>query len=173
MAVMWMIVLAITAGLMKLVPGGWPVVMWATALDGAPVWIEGGVVGVASALGVAAFVFGARADPVSWGLIIAAPGLLVDAFVLAGFVVHGLPSLTGSGGLDGLERLVFPWPTMLVAAGLCIAALRQAWLAWTGPQAGRAGSAAIGILVAALALFGAVQVVRGAESGPPGASIAS
>ena len=173
MAVMWMLVLALTAGLTRLVPGEWPVVMWATALDGAPAWVGSAAAGLALALGIAALVGGARMRPVSWGLIVAAPGLIVDAVVLAGFVFHGLPSLTGSGGLDALARLVFPWPTMLVPIGLCMIALRQAWWQWSSAGAGRTGSTAIRVLLAAIALFGAVEIARGAETASQAANIAS
>ncbi len=168
MAVMWMIVLAITAVLTKVVPGGWPVATWATALDGAPVWLGAGVAGLALVLGIAAFVAGARAEPVSWGMIVAAPGLLLDGAILAGFVVHGIPSLTGSGGLDGIARVVFPWPTMLGPGGLCGLALRQAWWGWTSEVGGRGGRAGVWILVAAVALFGAVEIARGAEGAGAG-----
>jgi serine/threonine protein kinase len=173
MGVMWVIVLALTALLTKVVPGEWPVVLWATSLDGAPVWVDGAVAGLALVLGLIALVAGARARPISWGLIVAAPGLILDALVLAGFVFHGLPSLTGSSGLDALARLVFPWPTMLVPVGLCLLALRQAWWIWSSPREGRAGSAAIRVFIAAIALFGAVQIARGAETSAQAASIAS
>ena len=173
MAVMWVIVLAITAALTKLVPGGWPVVMWATELDGAPSWMGAGVAGLALVLGLVALIAGARAQPVSWGMVVAAPGLIVDAVVLAGFVVHGLPSLTGSGGLDGLARIVFPWPTMLLPLGMCLLSLRQAWWAWSSPREGSGGRAGVFLLLASLALFGAVEIARGAETAPIGANIVS
>jgi serine/threonine protein kinase len=173
MGLMWAIVLALTAALTKFVPGGWPVVNWATQLDGTPVWMSGGVAGLAFALGVAALVIGARAEPVSWGMIVVAPGLILDAVVLAGFVVHGLPSLTGSGGLDGLARIVFPWPTILLPVGVGMIALRQAWAAWSSPRTGSAGRAGVFLLLASLALFGAVAIARGAETAPIGANVVS
>ena len=173
MGVMWVLVLGLTAGLTTVAPGGWPVVLWATALDGAPAWLGYGAAGLALTLGIAALVVGARAAPVSWGLVVAAPGLLVDAVILAGFVVRGLPSLTGSGGLDALARVVFPWPTMLVLMGLCVFALRHGWAAWTSGHAGRTSGAALGVILAALALFGVVEIFRGAESSPQTTNIAS
>jgi len=171
MGVMWVIVLAITAGLTGLVPGGWPVVAWASELGAAPGWMAAGAAALALLLGVLAFVAGARAEPVSWGMVIAGPGLLVDAVILGGFVVHGLPSLTGGGGLDGMARVVFPWPTMLLPVGLCVVALRQAWFAW-GQYAGK-NRAGAWIVLAAFALFGAVEIARGADSAPPGSSLVS
>jgi serine/threonine protein kinase len=173
MGLMWAIVLGLTAALTRFVPGGWPVVIWATQLDGTPIWMSGGVAGLALILGVAALVAGARAEPVSWGMIVVAPGLILDAVVLAGFVVHGLPSLTGSGGLDGLARIVFPWPTLLLPVGLCMLALRQAWWAWSSPRAGSAGRAGVFLVLASLALFGAVAIARGAETAPLGSNVVS
>lgn len=173
MGVMWVLVLGLTGGLTTVAPGGWPVIAWATMLDGAPPWLGFGSVALALALGIGAFVAGARAAPVSWGLVVAAPGFLVDAVLLAGFVVRGLPSLTGSGGLDALARVVFPWPTMLILMGLCVFCLRGAWAAWTGGHAGRTSGAAVGVILAALALFGAVEVFRGAESTAQTTTIAS
>jgi serine/threonine protein kinase len=173
MGMMWVIVLGLTAALTRFIPGAWPIVMWATELDGAPLWMSAGVAGLALALGIVALVAGARSEPVSWGMIVAAPGLMIDAVVLAGFVVHGLPSLTGSGGLDGLARIVFPWPTMLLPVGMCLLALRQAWWAWTSPRAGSAGRAGVFLLLASLALFGAVAIARGAETAPLGSNVVS
>ena len=173
LGVMWALVLVLTWVLTTVAPGGWPVVAWATALDGAPFWAGYGAAGLALALGIAAFVIGARAEPISWGFIVAAPGLLLDSVLLAGFVVRGLPSLTGSGGLDALARMAFPWPTILVLVGLCIVALRHGWAAWTSHRSGRTSGAAIGVVLAALALFGAVEIFRGAESAPQGSNIAS
>jgi hypothetical protein len=166
--VMWMVVLVITAGLTTFVPGEWPVVFWATQLDGAPVAVNAAVVGLFAALGIGAIIAGARARPASWGLLVAGPGLIADALILAGFIFPSLPKLTGSGGLDGLARLVLPWPTALVPVGVCMLFLRQAWWSWTSPNAGgKTPNAMIKIMIAALALFGAVQIVRGAEAAPP------
>ena len=100
MAAMWVIVLALCGALTSLVPGGWSVVGWATMLDGKPAWMAGGAPALAVVLGVMAFVAGVRAQPTSWGLIVAAPGLIADGLALAGFAVPSLPSLTGTGGLD-------------------------------------------------------------------------
>jgi hypothetical protein len=157
---MWGIVLVLCGVMTSFVPGGWSVVGWATMLDGKPVWMSGGVPVVAVVLGVLAFVAGVRAQPTSWGLLIAAPGLIADGLALAGFAVPSLPSLTGTGGLDQLVRLLFPWPTMLVALGLCVVALRAAWGAWSGYR--RPSVAAVGLVLAAIALFGAVEIARGA-----------
>jgi hypothetical protein len=74
--------------------------------------------------------------------------------------VPSLPSLTGAGGLDQLERLLFPWPTLLVPLGLCLVALRSAWEAWSGYR--RPSAAVLGLVLAAVALFGAVEIARGA-----------
>jgi hypothetical protein len=160
MAAMWAIVLVLCGVMTSFVPGGWSVVGWATLLDGKPPWIAGGVPAVAVLLGVFAFIAGVRAEPTSWGLILAAPGLIADGLALAGFAVPSLPSLTGTGGLDQLERLLFPWPTMLVPLGLCLVALRAAWGAWSGYR--RPSAAALGLVLAAVALFGAVEIARGA-----------
>jgi serine/threonine-protein kinase len=160
MAGMLVIVLVLCGAMTSFVPGGWSVVSWATMLDGKPVWISGGVPVLAVVLGIFAFVAGARAEPTSWGLIIAAPGLIADGLALAGFAVPSLPSLTGTGGLDQLERLLFPWPTMLVPLGLCLVALQAAWGAWSGYR--RPSAAALGLVLAAAALFGAVEIARGA-----------
>jgi serine/threonine-protein kinase len=160
MAAMLVIVLVLCGVMTSFVPGGWSVVAWATMLDGKPVWISGGVPVLAVVLGVFAFVAGARAEPTSWGLIIAAPGLIADGLALAGFATPSLPSLTGTGGLDQLERLLFPWPTMLVPLGLCLVALQAAWGAWSGYR--RPSAAALGLVLAAIALFSAVEIARGA-----------
>ena len=62
---------------------------------------------------------------------------------------------------------------MLVPIGLCMIALRQAWWKWSSPDAGRTGSTAIRVLLAAIALFGAVEIARGAETSSQAANIAS
>jgi hypothetical protein len=173
MGIMWALVLVVTGLLATVIPGGWPVVSWATSLDGSPVWACGGLAAAAVVGGILALVFGARAEPTSWGWIVLAPGLIVDGLVLLGFAVHELPNLTGSGGLDAMERILFPWPTMLVAVGLCMVALRRAWRTWKTDLPGRTSGATIGVLLAALALFGAVEIVRGAEPTPPSSSLAS
>ncbi len=163
MGVMWAIVLGLTGGLTTLLPGGGlSVGMWATRLDGMPQVISGGVAGVVAALGLAAFIAGVRSRPTSWGLVLASPGLILDGVILAGFAVHGLPSLTGSGGLDALARLFFPWPTMLVPLGLSLVVFRMAWHTWSSRRPGRTTSVAVAILIAAGLLFGAVEIVRGA-----------
>jgi hypothetical protein len=169
MGIMWAIVLFLTGILTTLLPagGGWPIVTWATALDHQGPAVAGAVAGLLGVLGIGAFVLGARAEPTSWGLIVAAPGLLADAVVVAGFAVETLPRLTGNGGFDALERVLFPWPTVLVCFGISVLALRQAWGIWASLRPGRTGGAAVGVVVAAAALFAAVQIARGAEAAPP------
>ncbi len=136
-------------------------------------WASGGIAAAALVLGLVAFVAGARAEPTSWGLLVAAPGLILDAACSSGFAVHGLPKpLTGSGGLDALAHALFPWPTILVLIGLCMLALRKAWWTWASSRPGRTSGAAVGVILAALALFGAVEVFRGADA-TPAASLAS
>jgi len=120
---------------------------------------------VLAVVGVAAFVVGARAQPTSWGLIFASPGLLAEAVVVAGFAIQVLPRLTGASGLDNLERILCPWPAALVLFGASIFALRAGWASWASRRPGRAGGATVGILLAVAALFATVQVVRGAEAG--------
>jgi hypothetical protein len=173
LGMMWLIVLVITASLSAFVPGEWPVVLWATSLDGAPIVVVATLAGLLVALGLWASVGGARAQPVSWGLLLAGPGLLCDGIIVAGFVFHGMPSLTGSGGLDALARVVFPWPTSLVLVGLSMLFLRQAWWSWSSGDSGRTVRVVIKVVIAAIALFGAVQVIRGGETLAQGTSIAS
>jgi hypothetical protein len=175
MGVMWGIVLVVTGLLTTFAPikGGLPVVTWAAWLDHAPVWLSGTVAGAALLTGIAAFIAGARAQPTSWGLVVAAPGLMADAVFLAGFAVQGMPRLTGQGGLDALVRILFPWPSMLVFVGLSLLAFRYGWRAWIGMRPGRMGAAAVCVVLAAGALFAAVEVARGADTTPPSASFAS
>ncbi|HEY2517115.1 MAG TPA: hypothetical protein VGI39_39855, partial [Polyangiaceae bacterium] len=173
MGVMWGLVLLVTGLLASFAPGGWPVVSWAASLDGSPTWASGGLAAAAILGGILALVSGARAEPTSWGWIVASPGLILDGAILLGFAVHDLPSLVGTGGLDVMVRMLFPWPTMLIAVGACILALRQAWASWSRGLPGRASSAAVGVVLAALALFGAVEIVRGVEPAPPSSTLAS
>jgi hypothetical protein len=147
--------------------------MWATRLDGLPEAISGGVAGLVATIGIAAFVLGVRAQPTSWGLVLASPGLILDGVILAGFAVHGLPSLTGSGGLDALARLLFPWPTMLVPLGLSLVAFRSAWHTWSSRRPGRTTGATVAIVIAACLLFCAVEIARGASDMVAQATLAS
>jgi serine/threonine protein kinase len=163
MGVMWAIVLGLAGAMATFLPGGGiSVGMWATRLDGLPEVVSGGVAGLVAALGIAAFVLGVRSQPTSWGLVLASPGLILDGVMLAGFAVHGLPSLTGNGGLDALARLLFPWPTMLVPLGLSLVAFRAAWRTWSSRRPGRTTAATLAIVIAACLLFCAVEIVRGA-----------
>jgi serine/threonine-protein kinase len=173
LGMMWFIVLVITAGLSAFVPGEWPIVQWATTLDGAPAFVVLTLAGLLAVLGIGAIIAGARAEPVSWGLLVAGPGLIVDGVILSGFCVHALPSLAGTGGLDALARIVFPWPTSLVPVGVCMLFLRQAWWSWSEGSPGRSVTTALKVVIAALALFGAVQILRSAENAAQGTNIAS
>jgi serine/threonine-protein kinase len=175
MGVLWGAVLLVTGLLATFAPlhGGLPVVAWASWLDRAPVWLSGAIAGAALLLGLAAFLAGTRAQPTSWGLVLAAPGLVADALFLAGFAVQGLPRLTGQEGLDALARVLFPWPSMLVFVGLSVLALRYAWRAWASMRPGRMGGTLVCVVLAAGALFVAVEVARGADAAPPQSSLAS
>ena len=51
---------------------------------------------------------------------------------------------------------------MLIPLGVCLIALRAAWGAWSGYR--RPSVAALGLVIAAVALFGAVEIARGASA---------
>jgi len=174
MGLMWAIVLGLTGAMTTLIPGGGlSVGMWATRLDGMPQVVSGSVAGVVVVLGLVAFILGVRSRPTSWGLVVASPGLILDGVILAGFAVHGLPCLTGNGGLDALARLFFPWPTMLVPLGLSLVVFRAGWRTWTSQRPGRTTNVALALVIAACLLFGAVEIVRGAGDMAAQANLAS
>jgi serine/threonine-protein kinase len=171
---MWVAILFLTGVLTTVVPmKGWPVVAWASQVDQLEPWAAGAVAAGVLLLSIAAFFFGARSNPTSWGLIVIGPGLLADAIFLAGFCVDGLPRITGSGGLDAFARTLFPWPTMLIFVGIALIAHGRAWRLWATNAPARLTGATVGIVLAAVALFCAVQVARGGDALPSTSSTTS
>jgi serine/threonine protein kinase len=157
------IVLVLTGIGATFLSGTLPVVAWARTLDGLASWASSGATSLAVVLGFAALVFGARARPVSWGLVVAAIGLLIDGVGFAGFVFPSLPRLSGTATMNALAQLAFAWATGLVAVGVAMVLVRQAWQAWSSDTAGRGQVIAIAIVLATAALLCAVAIVRGAS----------
>ncbi len=119
---------------------------------------------VAGGLGVAGVAMGARAFtsyPMSWGLVIAALGLLSLAYVFATSAVLGAWPLVGGGAqLQASAPKIATTGAVLVAAGLALFALGRAYDGW---RSGSGSSRLLAAGAASLALglaFVAMQIAR-------------
>jgi serine/threonine-protein kinase len=158
------IVLTLTGVGATFLTGTLPVVAWARALDELTSWASSGATSLALVLGFAALVGGARAQPVSWGLIVLSLGLIGDGIGFAGFVFPSLPRLSGTGGLNGVAQVAFAWGASLIAIGVAMILVRRAWQAWASAETRRGQTSAIEILLATAALLCAVEIARGADA---------
>ena len=163
-ATLWVIVLVVTGALSTFIPSGagWPTITWITHLDGLPIPMTIGATVIFLVLGLVSANEGYRATPMSWGLLIAAGGLLVDAFGTAGFFASALPNVAGPAAADAMMRLVFPWTTMLIPFGIGVHLFRNARSAWFDDDRTRGVMIAIAV---AVTMFAAMQIARG--SGAP------
>jgi eukaryotic-like serine/threonine-protein kinase len=150
------------AGLLTIVlhrPGGWPMASWGrAALDGS-VPLMSGLVGLLACAGGVSFGMQAvRSEPRSWGLAASALGLIVvgaPPVLVAVSMVLGLGHLGAVGGAVG-------WGLALVPTGVGLSVMHKAWQQWRGGNAAaRVRGALLGSL-AAILLFAAVELVRGA-----------
>jgi serine/threonine protein kinase len=152
--------LAVIAGLAVLTyvfPSGWPIFkLAAPTYRTIPDGLCGGIGAGLALAGLGLLVRAFQSRPIAWGLAIAAAGVLMLAYFAAA------PAL-GWAEPAGRVPLLAPIAAALVPLGVAMMALQALYEAWARGEDDRR---VVGVVVAIVGLFAAVQVGRSASEQP-------